>query len=121
VSDINRTLNPFKDVRVSFAFSYPFAHPDLARYRQRLDEGVRALLHDIQPLGKEVQGVSWNSKGKDGRILTVRIHEGSCLFPDLSSERLAFEVFLRRGLILKFFRAPINPSTLDFWTAQTSR
>jgi hypothetical protein len=112
VTDINRTLNPFKDVRVTFAISYPFDHPDLARYLQRLDEGVRALLPDMQSSHEEIQGVSWQME-KGGRIVWVRIHEGSPLFPSRSSEPLAFQVFLRRGLTLNFFKTPISPSTFD--------
>src|SRR5262249_17892414 len=84
VSAINRSLNPFKDVRVSFEFSYPFDDPDLARYRQRLDEGVRALLPDIRPQGegpqREVQGVKWYMMVGD-RIQTVSIKKGSPLAP----------------------------------------
>src|SRR5262245_25265881 len=113
VSDINRTLSPFKDVRVTFGISYPFDHPDLARYRQRLDEGVRALLHDIQSSRQEVQGVSFKIGGSDGSIEVVRIHEGSPLLPNESKEYLASEVFFRRGLTLNFFKVPINPSTFD--------
>src|SRR5262245_20345914 len=83
VSDINRTLNPFRDVRVSFSISYPFDHPELARYLQRLDEGVRALLPEIQSSHQEVQGVSWEQES-DGKIVEVQIHEGSPLFPNQS-------------------------------------
>ena len=115
VSDINRTLNPFKDVRVSFSFAYPFDDPDLARYRQRLDEGVRALLPDIRPQGegpqREVQGVKWYMMVGD-RIRTVSIKKGSPLAPS-SSEYLARQVFFRRALTLNFFKTPINPSTFD--------
>jgi hypothetical protein len=82
VSDINRSLNPFKDVRVSFSFAYPFDDPDLARYRQRLDEGVRALLPDIRPQRegrqREVQGVKWSMMVGD-TIRTVSIKKGFTL------------------------------------------
>ena len=112
VTDINRTLNPFRDVRVTFHVSYPFDHPDLARYLKRLDEGVCALLPEIQSSRREVQGVSW-VMDRAGTILVVRIHEGSPLFPNKSSEHLAFQVFFRRGLTLNFFKTPINPATFD--------
>lgn len=110
VSDINRTLNPFKDVRVGFFISYPFDHPELARYRQRLDQGVRALLPDIR--SQEVQGVRSSFVYSDGTIRTVRIKESSPLFPN-SREYLASEVFSRRGLTLYFFKTPIDLSTVD--------
>src|SRR5262249_42474697 len=88
VSEINRTLNPFKDVRVTFFVSYPFDHPDLARYRQRLDEGVRALLPDLKG-DERRQGVQSWGWGADDTIEVVRIYEGSPLFPNPSSEYLA--------------------------------
>jgi len=112
VSDINRSLNPFKDVRVSFSFAYPFDDPDLAPYRQRLDQGVRDLLPDIQSQGQgDVQGVQWYMK-KGNTIRSVSIKKGSSLAPS-SSEYLAREIFFRRALTLNFFKTPIDPSTFD--------
>jgi hypothetical protein len=115
VSNINRSLNPFKDVRVSFSFAYPFDDPDLARYRQRLDEGVRALLPDIRPQRegpqREVRGVKWSMMVGD-TIRVVSIKKGSPLAPS-SSEDLAREVFFRRALTLNFFKTPINASTFE--------
>ncbi|HEY7245566.1 MAG TPA: hypothetical protein VH678_16975 [Xanthobacteraceae bacterium] len=112
VTDISRNLNPFKDVRVGFAFSYPFDHPDLAKYRDRLDTGVRALLPGIQKSNREIEGVSWVRMTKDV-IDIVRLRNDSPLFPREDDESLAFQVFLRRGLSLYFFKMPINPSAYD--------
>jgi hypothetical protein len=114
VTDLNRALNPFKDVHINFEISYPFDNPDLARYLQRLDEGVRALLPELEVQGvhHEVQGVSpvaiWNNK-----ISEVSLHQGSPLLPNAATENLATQVFAKPGLTLNFFKTPINPATFD--------
>jgi hypothetical protein len=117
VTDINRALNPFRDVRVTFSLSYPFDDPNLTLYRQRLDQGVHAVLNDIQSSDKEVQGVFWKHKDAHGKIDAVTIHEGSPLFPKGSSEYLASQVFFRRGMALNFFKTPIDPSKFDLFEA----
>jgi hypothetical protein len=116
VTNISRNLNPFKDVRVGFAFSYPFDHPELAQYRNRLDEGVRALLPDIHKSNREIEGVSWVRMTKDV-VDVVGLRNDSPLSPRENDESLAFQVFLRRGLSLYFFKMPINPSAFDLRTS----
>ncbi len=63
VTDISRTLNPLKDVRASFWATYRFDQPELAKYRERLDEGVHNLLPSM--------------KVKDGRYIKDGIYGSS--------------------------------------------
>jgi hypothetical protein len=101
VTDINRALNPFKDVRISFSLSYPFDHPELARYQRRLAEGVRALLPDIRD-GQTVKGVS-RSMWSDHTILAVKLHDGSPLLPNPVQRIFSVPSLFSTRLNFKFF------------------
>jgi hypothetical protein len=118
LTDIERTLNPFKDVQIFVRFSYPFGDPDLLQYHQRLDTGIGAILHDISlqddpdDPNQKIQGVNWSQKDADGSVLSVRINTGSPLLPN-PSEPLAAEVYFRRGLTVFWFKSPVDPTTFD--------
>lgn len=118
VRDLSRALNPFKDVHLTFDISYPFDDPDLVTYKDRLDLGVRALV-DALNQGKEIQGVSRKAWTDDGGVNEVALHTSSPLLPN-SSEYLASEVFFRRGLFLKFFKTPIDPTTFDLFSSSST-
>jgi hypothetical protein len=111
LTDISRTLNPFKDVRVDFNIIYPFDDPDLLQYRQRLDTQLRPLLPDISRK-QEIQGVHWAMMLENGTVKWVTINQGSPLLPN-ASEHLPSGLFFRRGLMLYWFKAPIDPTTFD--------
>ena len=120
VTDISRTLNPLKDVRVSFWLSYPFDHPELAQYRQRLDEGVRALLPSLMKGDATlVKGVSRSVSKGDGTIMEVTIRKDSPLFPNRSSEGFAYTVLSNTHLSIYFYKTPIDLATLGGHLAPT--
>jgi len=112
LTDISRTLNPFKDVRVTFEITYPFDDPDLLPYRQRLDKGVRAIIAKNN-WPEKTQGISWQTRDENLNITVVRIDDGSPLLPTTTAEYLARMVFYQRGLILLWFKTPVDPETVD--------
>lgn len=112
LTDISRTLNPFKDVRVDFDISYPFDDSDLIQYRQRLDKELRDL-HLADDPNQPTKGVHWGVKDDKGNVLEVVIRQDSPLLPDRATEPSAWGVFSRRGLSLYWFKTPIDPTTFD--------
>jgi len=49
---------------------------------------------------------------ENGTVKQVRINQGSPLLPN-ASEHLPTELFFRRGLMLYWFKTPIDPTTFD--------
>ncbi len=113
VTDISRTLNPLKDVAVEIWLTYPVVHPEFELYRQRLDEGVRALLPSLTKSDFEiVQGVS--ASRSDGTTITeVMFNKDSPFFPDKNKERFAYTVLSRINLDISFFKTPIDGENYD--------
>jgi hypothetical protein len=110
VTDIGRTLSPLKDVQASYCLIYPFDQPELAQYRQRLDQGVRALLPKIGESDSHVPGVVGRMRDVDGTITQVSIGPNSPLFPDHTAERFAYTVLADSDLELMFYKIPIDPA-----------
>lgn len=113
VTDIDRTLNPLKDVRATFWATYPFDQPELAQYRQRLDEGVRALLPELRAKHGIVEGADASVTDSDGSIREISILPSSPLFPNRATERFAYTVLANTFLQIKFYKTPIDVSRLS--------
>jgi hypothetical protein len=127
VTDINRTLNPLKNVRASFWLTYPFDGSELSSYKERLDAGLRARLsqakldHLLMPgalskVGDDLSKIadraftpefSLSGVSDDGRV-TVTVKNDSPLFPKSQTESFAHTVLNTTGLQIQFFKSPIE-------------
>lgn len=103
--EVQRSLNPLKDVRVSYSFRVPLDDPSLASYRERLLKGVRDLAADylknphIDPLAYVM------IPDKTGGVEVVRITPKSPLFPQ-PQETVAFYLIRYSGVNMSFYRSP---------------
>jgi hypothetical protein len=113
VTDLNRTLNPLKDVRATFWVTYPFDDPELARYRQRLDEGIQAILPALKDPDARPNGVYASVRDMSGEVLKITIGKESTLFPDPVKEKWAHTVLGSTSLELLFFKKPVDPTAFN--------
>jgi hypothetical protein len=109
VTEIDRTLNPLKDVRLGFWILYPFDQPELSLYRDRMNRGIIRILPDLQnPKLDLVDGVLANRMDMQGHVLEVQISNDSSLFPNNKTERFAHTVLSDTIVELRFYRKPIT-------------
>lgn len=110
VSNLNRTLNPFKDVKVGARLSYDFALPQLIGYRERLDREARALLPELNNApGRHLPGkMGIASVRPDGIVSAVAFSRGSPLFPKEATEKAAHAALSQSLLSLIFFKTPLD-------------
>ncbi|MCW5735792.1 MAG: hypothetical protein KIS73_16805 [Enhydrobacter sp.] len=110
VNNLNRTLNPFKDVRVGARLSYDFGLPELIGYRDRLDREARALLTELNDApGRNLPGrMGIASVRADGVVSAVAFPRESPLFPNEATERAAHAALSESLLSLVFFKTPLD-------------
>lgn len=112
LTDVTRTLNPLKDVRATYWATYPFDQTELARYRQRLEDGLRALLPSLSE-GKFVQGAHRSWPPGDGTVVEeVTLEQNSPLFPDPNKETFAYTILARTEMRIKVYKTPMDPAVL---------
>jgi hypothetical protein len=113
ITSLNRTLNPMKEIGITFYITFPSNEPELAGYRRRLDKGVRALIPQLAKSEELEQGISRMSKNDDGTIATVAIRRDSSLFPNEDSEPLAYTLFTRVMFTICFFKNRQSLTEID--------
>ena len=96
---------------MNYWLTYAFDQPELAKYRERLDKGVHALLPRLGggPDKRQVPGVVGTVTNSHGAIEEVSIDPNSPLFPNSSNERFAHTILATTTLEIAFFKTPIDP------------
>jgi hypothetical protein len=110
VNNINRSLNPFRDVKVGARVSYAFELPHLVDYRERLDREARALLPEMNKApGRYLPGkMGIASIRADGVVTAVAFPPESPLFPHQETEKAAYLALSQSLLALIFFKTPLD-------------
>ena len=110
VNNINRSLNPFRDVKVGARVSYAFELPHFIDYRDRLDREARALLPELNKApGRYLPGkMGIASVGPDGVVTAVAFPPESPLFPHQDTEKAAHLALSQSLLSLIFFKTPLD-------------
>ena len=103
LANINRTLNPLTNVRVTYWISAPLDAPELSAYRKRLLDGVDQIL--AAPDKKEVRNLGYISAGWVQDPQEVAIPQFSPLMPQ-RDEVLAYYLLRFSGLRFDFFKTP---------------
>lgn len=97
LKDLNRTLNPIKDISVNYTIQIPLDHPYLNSYRQRLTKQLDSIITSVKSLNiKQKENILFNNYGifvthsiKDS-IISIEFDQKSSLLPQKMSETLAF-------------------------------
>lgn len=115
VNNLNRTLNPFRDVKVGARVSYGFGLPQLIGYRDRLDREARALLPELNNApGRYLPGkMGIASVRPDGVVSAVAFPRESPLFPNEATEKAAHAALSQSLLSLTFFKTPLDREAFD--------
>jgi hypothetical protein len=109
VTDIQRALNPLKDVLVSFSLSYPLDQPaEIAKYRERLERALNAKYSGKTIIDPHLTEL--NLWGPGTGVGTVALYGDER--PSWKDEKLAVTVTSSGSLTLLFFKTPIDPITL---------
>jgi hypothetical protein len=104
LTDLNRSLNPLTNVRVTYWLTVPFEAPEFAAYRERLAKGVAEIL--ASPSQAATLGTGYVSVGDaHGRPEAVAIPHSSPLMPQ-RDEVIPYYVLRYSGLSFAFFKSP---------------
>jgi hypothetical protein len=115
LSDLNRTLNPIKDINVSYTIQIPLYDPKLKNYKARLITSLDSIFGTLSNVGIEerreildkdygifVTGYSANS------ILSIELRKDSPLLPDKMNETLAYYVLQYGEVDYKFYDSTVR-------------
>ena len=108
LSGINRSMNPIKNVRVTYWLRVPFSAPEFSAYRARLEKGIAAVLasHDLSHPEK-----GFISRSGPNGPEAVEIPRASPLMPQ-KSELIPYYALRFSGLHFSFFKNPRPDSDL---------
>jgi hypothetical protein len=115
LTDLNRTLNPIKDINVSYTIQIPLTDPRLNSYRQRLTRQLDSIMTSFSNLSFDQKrsnlrtkyGVFVTSYSTDS-IFSVEFEKDSPLLPDKTSEALAFYVLQYGEVDYSFYNNSIK-------------
>lgn len=100
--NVDRSLNPLTDIRISYRLRVPFDAQSLISYKQRLEKGVSQIVVNHAAHKSTMRLGSPAMIRKDGTVGIVRIPADSPLFPN-KSELVSYYVLWFSGLDLQFF------------------
>lgn len=109
--EVDRTLNPLDDVRISYWMQVPLDDPAMAAYKQRLEHGVEQIVANYAANHTDPRFGS-PAKLKQGRVLQVYIPVTSPLFPQ-RAETVPYYLLAFSGLHLQFFIKPVDVPTFE--------
>jgi hypothetical protein len=110
LTDLNRSLNPLINVRVTYWLTVPFEAPEFASYRERLTKGVAEILASPDQEGTPRAGYV-SVRDANGRPEAVSIPRSSPLMPQ-RHEVIPYYVLRYSGLRFAFFKSPRPDSEL---------
>src|SRR5579863_7787895 len=110
LTDINRSLNPLTNVRVTYWLIVPFEAPEFAAYRERLAKGVAEILASPGQEGTPQTG-DVSVRDANGRPEEVSIPRSSPLMPQ-PDEVIPYYVLRYSGLRFAFYKSPRSNSEL---------
>jgi hypothetical protein len=90
VTNLDRSLNLIKNVKLSIIAQYPFDDSGLSGYKKKLDDEILAILPkfiDNEAMGKEVIDGITVSGTDGGRISEFTIFPNSPFFPDIKVDK----------------------------------
>jgi hypothetical protein len=115
LSDLNRTLNPIKDIRASYTIRIPLNDPKLNSYRLRLTTQLDSIIKTASNLkGKQKEAILSKDYGiyikgyRGDSIFSVELLNGSLLLPDKVSEALAYYVLNLCEADYSFFNSTVK-------------
>jgi hypothetical protein len=103
LTDLDRSLNPLTNVRVTYWLSVPFEAPEFAAYRERLAKGVADIL--ASPNRKGTPRTGFVSRRSANGPEAVSIPHSSPLMPQ-RDEVIPYYVLRYSGLQFSFFKIP---------------
>jgi hypothetical protein len=106
LNNLNRSLNPLTNVRITYWLKVPINAPELAAYRKRLTHGVAGLLADGRIDAKMRTAFVARSNQK-GQAEVVGIPRGSSLMPR-RDEAIAYYLIRYSGLQFSFLKNHYN-------------
>jgi hypothetical protein len=104
LTDLNRSLNPLTNVRVTYWLTVPFEAPEFASYRERLAKGVAEILASPDQ-GGALQTGFVSVRDPNGLPEEVSIPRFSPLMPQ-RDEVIPYYVLRYSGLNFSFFKIP---------------
>jgi hypothetical protein len=110
LTDLDRSLNPLTNIRVSYWLIVPFDAPEFAAYRKRLAKGVTEILASPGREGTPRTGYV-SVRDANGRPQAVSIPRSSPLMPQ-RDEVIPYFVLRYSGIRFEFFRSPRPDSEL---------
>jgi hypothetical protein len=109
LNNLNRSLNPLANVRITYWLKVPIDAPELKAYRKRLTDGIAAFMAS----GHNDVGTAYVSESdSSGRAEEVAIPNGSPLMPR-RDEEIPYYLLRFSGLDFSFFRQAHDASA-DF-------
>lgn len=109
--EVDRTLNPLVDVRISYWMRVPLDDPEMAEYKQRLEKGVEQIVANHAANRTDPRFGS-PAKLRQGKVLQVYVPVTSPLFPQ-RAETIPYYVLAFSGLHLQFFIKPLGISAFE--------
>jgi hypothetical protein len=104
LNNLNRSLNPLTNVRVTYWIKVPLDAPELQAFRERLTAGIAALMVDGQLKANGAVAYAATSE-PNGHPLKIGIPSYSPLMPQ-PNEVIAFYLLRHSGLEFSFFKKP---------------
>lgn len=109
LADLRRTLDPLTNIRVSYELKFPLNSVQFARYRRRLERGLKALLATPSQ-SRTRQGVVILPPPAEGKPELVRISRRSPLRPQ-PEDGIPYYVVGMPEVDFEFFLTPPPPRT----------
>ena len=113
ISEINRGLQPFRDVRLSYWIIVPMDHVKLKDYLERFNREVAEVVPILNADAKQSSGVLRTLDAfpsvldAERNVEELSIRGGSRLAPKKDTEKLAYNILNYSEVQLEFFRTPI--------------
>lgn len=102
LNDLNRSLNPLTNVRITYWLKMPFDAPELQAYRERLTSAIAALMVDGQLSADRAVAYAAMSDAS-GHTRQIGIPSSSPLMPT-RDDVIAFYLIRYSGLRFSFFK-----------------
>ena len=109
MQDINRSLNPLKDVQFSFSVDVSLKDAAFAGYKERLEQRVQKLLGKYGSKLKVPKNELVVATADSDGAITLDVNGRSPLFPSEEEETAAYYALRQIDLVLEFYRRPIQP------------
>jgi len=107
LTNLNRTLNPIKDVYLTYRIEVADCSPEMMAYRQRLAEDCRQISGDLTASGQRLlekrYGISAVMLLHDS-VKQIAITEESSMFPSRESEKVVYNALYFSSLSVAFYK-----------------